>query len=733
MPSHTFMNRFKRSRREMHPRSWLRLNVRWCDAMTDGAVDNEEHREVTQKEGLSVAYKYKCPFVEVSAKTGENVDMIFQEIVREVRKARLLPTASLNHPHLHLFHKHGVLYRLKEGMVKSWKRIWVGLSKDGNLLFYNSQKDFQENKVRVSMPLLTTTVKPVTIKDKKNTFAVISIFHTFQLQADSPQDMLAWMDQIQEGIAAQLNTVTSVKEMNNSQDRTPEEEWRLVQKVSPGNTLCADCTAPDPDWCSINLGLLICIQCSGVHRSLGVHISKVRSMTLDKLDPEVYEFLKAVGNTKANDIWEKELPSDGKPLPKDSRAKKESFIKAKYLDKKFVGKSALTAPEMREAVEEALTQGHLSQAMLLIIQGAHPEEPHPTSLCTPLHTASLHNHLMCGVWLTLWGVNLGSVNKEGLTALDLARRQNHTSLDTWLTKRDAPAQSKPEAPPSSAEATPPASPSVGGVVKTEQGKWVKPSPRNRPQRTETRFQLGTAFVPMNLSATLRRSRGGTMGLWAVIVRSPHISLRITVDPNASASAVMDSIRPKFEEDTSQYSLFVETSTAYILLDKDSILRSFQQIQTNSGLLFRETSFTGKPGKAVTKAGSPVGVMRPHDQIRLSLSPGAMDKLSQELAVSQDSDPFTNTLEEEEVEPPPVLSIEQVSSPPPSPSPSQAPPSPSQSLETDVQVKPLPKLPPGRSHTMSGRGRGGEEAPKLPPRRANQSFVVPSTRGRGSPK
>ena len=59
---------------------------------------------------------------------------------------------------------------------------------------------------------------------------------------------------------------------------------------------------------SINLGALLCIECSGPHRGLGVHISKIRSLHLDDLENETLILLLNLGNNVVNEIYEKMMP-----------------------------------------------------------------------------------------------------------------------------------------------------------------------------------------------------------------------------------------------------------------------------------------------------------------------------------------------------------------------------------------------------------------------------------------
>ncbi|CCU83081.1 stromal membrane-associated protein [Blumeria hordei DH14] len=116
-----------------------------------------------------------------------------------------------------------------------------------------------------------------------------------------------------------------------------------------GNKICADCKRnKHPRWASWNLGIFICIRCSGIHRGMGTHISRVKSVDLDAWTNEQLESVLKWGNSRANKYWESKLAAGH--VPSDSKI--ENFIRTKYETKRWVMEGPIPDPSALEADED---------------------------------------------------------------------------------------------------------------------------------------------------------------------------------------------------------------------------------------------------------------------------------------------------------------------------------------------------------------------------------------------
>nr|XP_024395266.1 ADP-ribosylation factor GTPase-activating protein AGD3-like isoform X2 [Physcomitrium patens] len=341
--------------------------------------------------------------------------------------------------------KQGYILKRSSNLRGDWKRRFFVLDSRGMLYYYRKQwgKPTDDKTIaHHTVNLLTSTIKvDAEQSDLRFCFRIISPSKTLTLQAENAIDRMDWMDKITGVIASLLNnqipeqrpyrspmglhqrtgsetsTLSASSEYDGSEDtvasrahpsgsrrdhnprRGPKPQERpvdILQRV-PGNGVCADCGASDPDWASLNLGILLCIECSGVHRNLSVQISKVRSLTLDVRvwEPSVLGYFLSVGNTYANTIWEELLPPDSraaedagvrgsiderngslrdvrvKPKPNDPIAIKEKFIHAKYVEKRFVRKLKVQsgAPPMARQIWDAVSSNKLQLVLRLLITG----------------------------------------------------------------------------------------------------------------------------------------------------------------------------------------------------------------------------------------------------------------------------------------------------------------------------------------------------------------------------
>ena len=148
-----------------------------------------------------------------------------------------------------------------------------------------------------------------------------------------------------------------VRTDSNSFEENPSKLLQEVRDNDQGNRWCADCNSESKvEWVSINLGIVLCIECSGIHRSLGTHISKIRSLTLDttSFTTDIVEALLQIGNRVSNMVWEAQVDQPQKLSPYATREQRLQYITSKYVNRLYVTPIGTTSQSHYPTADEQL-------------------------------------------------------------------------------------------------------------------------------------------------------------------------------------------------------------------------------------------------------------------------------------------------------------------------------------------------------------------------------------------
>ncbi|XP_069588028.1 arf-GAP with SH3 domain, ANK repeat and PH domain-containing protein 1 isoform X4 [Ranitomeya imitator] len=315
--------------------------------------------------------------------------------------------------------KKGYLLKKSDGLRKVWQRRKC-MVKNGILTISHATS----NRPPAKLNLLTCQVKPNA--DEKKCFDLISHNRTYHFQAEDEQDYIAWISVLTNSKEEALNMAfhdgqsTGESSLEDLSKAIIED----VQKTA-GNEACCDCGSADPTWLSTNLGILTCIECSGIHREMGVHISRIQSLELDKLGTSELLLAKNVGNNSFNEIMEGNLPSPSpKPTSSSDMTARKEYITAKYVEHKFCRRMCSSGAEKQSELLEAVKSRDLLALIQVYAEGVEilepllesGQEPGETALHFAVRTAD-HTSLPLVDFLVQNCGNLDKPTGKGHTAL----------------------------------------------------------------------------------------------------------------------------------------------------------------------------------------------------------------------------------------------------------------------------------------------------------------------------
>ncbi|XP_046965803.1 arfGAP with SH3 domain, ANK repeat and PH domain-containing protein isoform X2 [Vanessa cardui] len=283
----------------------------------------------------------------------------------------------------------GYLLKKSEGKVRRvWQKRRCRVTAEGFLDIFHAD----ENKTPARVNLLTCQIK-VAAEDKR-AFDLVSYNRTYHFQAEDENEQRAWTSVLvncKEG-ALMRAFHQQAGESNDNGHSLMDLQRSIIRAVRslPGNQVCADCSSTnDPTWLSTNFGVIVCIECSGSHRELGVHISRIQSLTLDRLSTSQLLLARHMGNQLFNEVMENTLDERDKLTPESTMEERLRFIREKYVYRTWAARTCRDAAERLSEVEHAVNNGHLQNLLQAYAEGADFGAALPSSDCgeTALHLA----------------------------------------------------------------------------------------------------------------------------------------------------------------------------------------------------------------------------------------------------------------------------------------------------------------------------------------------------------